>query len=400
MTLSSANEPESLRETKMPRRDWILLPMLSLLTVCLVAGSVELTARHIFPQLDTLGEDCMVFNDPVTGARGIPNSVCREKIPEGELTEYRFNSCGHRAGMECGPKAAGVYRIVMIGTSSTLGMRVPREKTFAASLPLELSQRTGHEIELYNEAIPYRSPDTLALHFNEILKAEPDMILWGLYAGDIESQSQVVAPNREIDLSFPVRVWHRIIATFATKSFAASIQYFFRHTRIAVLLSDALYTDQRQFVKSSLMATDHDIGYLKAEPSPEWQARLNEFDGNVTKFETQARAAGVPLVVFLLPAHAHADMIIMGEWPAGFDPYKLDEELSSIVTSRGGTYIDILPDVRTISNLQQGYFPFDGHLNARGHAILSGILAKELTSGAVPALKVTTPPQAAMEGSR
>jgi hypothetical protein len=93
-------------------------------------------------------------------------------------------------------------------------------------------------------------------------------------------------------------------------------------------------------------------------------------------------------------------MISMGEWPAGYDPYKLDEELRSIITSHGGIYIDILPDLRNIPNPEQHYFPVDNHPDADGDAMISGMLAKELTGGAIPARKAATLPQAAQEQSR
>jgi len=108
----------------------------------------------------------------------------------------------------------------------------------------------------------------------------------------------------------------------------------------------------------------------------------------------------VPLVVVLVPNRPQAAMISMGEWPAGYDPYKLDDELRSIVTSHGGTYIDILPEYRNMPNPEQHYFPVEGHLDADGHGIVSEILARELTSGAIPALKVAAQPQVAQEQGR
>ena len=77
-------------------------------------------------------------------------------------------------------------------------------------------------------------------------------------------------------------------------------------------------------------------------------------------------------------------MISLGKWPAGYDPYKLGEEVRAIVTSHGGAYIDILPDFRTVPDPEQYYYPIDNHPDARGHAIIADMLAKELTSGAVP----------------
>jgi len=90
-------------------------------------------------------------------------------------------------------------------------------------------------------------------------------------------------------------------------------------------------------------------------------------------------------------------MISMGEWPEGFDPYKLDRELRTIVTSHGGTYIDILSDFRTIPNPERAFFPWNPHPNADGHAIIADLLTKRLTSGTISALKVTSQTQAEFE---
>ena len=151
MIQSKANDPRGLKEAKLRRRDWILLPMISLLTICCISVSTELIARSMFPAEGAVGETCMIVNDPSIGSQGIPNCVCWEKVPEGELTEYRFNSSGYRNDVEFGPKPPGTYRIVVGGSSYALGYGVPIEKTFATLLPVKLSQITGRRIELYNE---------------------------------------------------------------------------------------------------------------------------------------------------------------------------------------------------------------------------------------------------------
>jgi hypothetical protein len=99
----------------------------------------------------------------------------------------------------------------------------------------------------------------------------------------------------------------------------------------------------------------------------------------------------------MLPERGQAAMISMGEWPTGFDPYKIGSQVKAIIQSHGGTYIDVLHGFRTIPNPELDYLPVDGHINAEGHAILSGLLAKGLTGGAVPALRITTQPQVASE---
>lgn len=402
MTPPGVNESASQKEAKLPRRDCFLLPLISLLTLVLLIGLMELIARGIFPKTQTSGNDCVVFDDPLTGPRGIPNSVCREKLPESELNEYRFNRSGFRADVEYGPKSPGTYRIVLLGTSTAAGFVVAREQSFASTLPVELSRQTGLRVELYNEALPDRFPSIYAAHFDEVLKAEPDLILMALNARDLEYDSKPVRAAPDLggrQLSAPRRAWRVLKATFAKQSLGDFVFATFSHTRSALLLRHFLYSSPTGYLKSSLTASDDSVGYLRSEPSAGWQKRLHDFDTSDAKIEAQARDKGVPLVAVLMPDRTQATMIQLGEWPAGFDPYKLDEELRSIVTSHGGIYIDMERDLSPVPNPRFGYYPVDGHLNPKGQAIFEELLTKELTSGAIPALRVKASPPAAGRGN-
>lgn len=291
----------------------------------------------------------------------------------------------------------------MVGTSYAMGLRVPREKTFAALLPLELSQRTGRKVDLYNEAMIYQLPDSLALHFNNVLAARPDMILWALTSYDVERTSdrkpRPLDPNVAKSLGWRGRAWRRIKTAFKGKSFIDALADIFHGTRTKTLLCQFLYASPSQYVKSYLILDDKEMGFLKTEPSAEWQRRLKNFDSDAAEIEAQAKEADVPFVAVLLPDHVQAAMISMGDWPAGFDPYRLDEELRSIVTSHDGIYISLLSDLRDVPTPELGYFPIENHPNNYGNLMFSKLLGKELTNGAVPALSIATP-EAALTQNR
>ena len=393
---------------KLRSRDWILLPLLALLTIAVLVLGTESVAGHLFraPTSTTLG--CLVLNDPSTGVRGKPNSVCTQKSLESDATEYRFNSCGHRAGMECGPKQPGTFRIVLVGSSVNFGMWVPREKSFAALLPEELSQSIGRKVEVYNEAMQWGFPASTAIRFHEVFDQNPDLILWPLTPTDIANASQVMpfiptmtpvdkagSKARNLDrlkLTFSsLPTWNRLTSIWADPVLSAWNRQVesFRGSPSGVLLEHLLYANQSLYLKSYLMGKDSERGFLKAEPSAIWQKNLEDFDKDDAEIESQARAAGVPVVAVLLPDRAQAAMLSNGDWPAGYDPYKLNQQLRAIVLSHGGTYIDILPDYRTLVNPERHYFPADGHPDASGHAILARMLAKHLTDGDVPALRAT-----------
>jgi len=404
MTENRVSSAEGMKKEALPRRDWILLPMLALLTVVFLAGSTELVARKTFSESTTGIEKCMVVNDPSTGVRGIPNTVCWEKSPESPNIEFRFNGCGHRAGMECEPKPAGTYRIVMMGSSVAMGMRVRQNESFAALLPVELSKLTGRRVELYNESMGWGFPHSTALRFNQVLAAKPDMILWILTPMDVEKTTVVVAPVDVIgddqSISLAVKAWRRAKEAVAAESLSTAMGTVFSRTRTALMLRHYLYASQSQYVKAFLAGSDDETGYLKGAWSDEWKNRLISFDADAAEMERQAHAAGIPFVAAYVPERAQVAMISIGEWPAGFDPYKLDDELRSTIVRYGGIYTDILPQFKTIAHPERLYFAVDGHPNPAGHAVISGLLAKSITSDALSALKAAQPELVSAEKGR
>ncbi len=404
------NSPETLQEASLRRRDWILLSMLSFLTIGLVLGSTEWIARRIFPKPETSTSRCIVTNDRSTGVRGIPNAVCQDRLAESAPIELRFNNCGHRAGMPCGPKPPGTYRIVMVGSSYAMGLGVQQKQTFAALLPSELSRKTGRSIEVYNESFVWEVPRVVSMRLNDVLTAQPDLILWVLTAWDIENPSVVLpedlspnagdqpAPIANNNAGTRTGLLQRVKGTIDMQSLRSIVRDYGRRTQTLLLLRHFLWESQSQFVNDSLRGES--AGFLMTRQDTHWQNSVHQFDGYAAEIEARANEASIPLVAVLLPQRAHAAMISMGEWPDGFDPYKMDTVLRSIIVSHGGIYLDILPDFRSIPNPEQYYFPVDGHPYASGHAIFARLIADKLTNGAIPALKTSTQPDVALEQSR
>ena len=142
----------------LPKRDWIILPLLSLLTLCVLIFLLEFISSRMFRESDTSTLSCLILTDPKTGVRAIPNTVCWQKLAESPLVEYKFNNCGLRSEVPCGSKSSGTIRIVSIGSSISEGFAVPFDQTFAARLPKVLSLATGRKVELDNQAMQWGTP--------------------------------------------------------------------------------------------------------------------------------------------------------------------------------------------------------------------------------------------------
>jgi hypothetical protein len=396
-------------EAKRWRWDWILLPALGLLTVCILAGSTELVALWIFPEKGNW-KNCVV-NSP-SGPQGVPNSVCPYKMAEGQWMELKFNSCGDYTEVECTSKPPGAFRIVMIGTSFAMGDGVRREQTFAALLPKELSRLTGREIQLYNESLPRISAHDWALRFNQVTAAKPDMVLWVFNYADVRIAS-ITEPSQDVPDGPPKPFPGQSVGgqdappvssalarlrgqvSSAASSFVHKINDVWRDTHSFVLLTHLIGVTESQ---SQFLARNRtgEAQYLNATPSQARLRHLKDLDGYARDVLDRARAAGVPVVAVFLPTRIQVAMISNGKWQPDLDPYELDNELRTIIVSHGGTYIDILPDIRTVPAPERGFFPADGHPNPEGHLMISNLLARELTDGAVSALRVNRT-QAALE---
>jgi hypothetical protein len=408
MTSPTSDDPEMAKEARLPRRDWILLPLLSLMTILLLLGSMELIARlktGSGSEQEGMGP-CIVSDDPSTGVRFVPNSECRDKIMESGWTDYKFNSHGHRAGWEYGPKEQGTYRIVMTGSSIAFGFIVDREKSFAALLPGEISARTGRKVELYNESMGYAgggTPHSVLIRFNEILAANPDAILWVLTPYDLQNVSSIGWVRGLNQNGNPPSHTHfeqtvlKIGSRLGVKSIPEPLLNWLDKTngqlQFQNYLKHYLYESQTLYVNAGLNSSPDKIGFLNKNWGPDWTARLHDFDGYAGSLIAKADDAGIPVIAVFVPDGQLAAFISQGEWPAGYDPFKLDRELGASITSHGGIYIDILPNFQKDPNSEAGYFPFNGHPDATGHANIAKMIAKKITSGAVPELRAIAPTQ-------
>jgi hypothetical protein len=407
-----AGNIEDEKEARLPMRDWILLPVIALLTIMLLAASTELTARWLFPVSQTDLKNCYLEDDPSGDAPAKPDSVCTERIAESPFpVEYRYDLHGHRAGAELGPRRPDALRIVMLGSSMAFGLYIPEQMTFAALLPGELSRQTGKNVELYNESTggkfrggPFPIKDSV-LGFQNVVAAGPDVILWIITPMDIEDSEQgtPALKSKVPDSEGPVQmetsagtrdIWSRLGNSVAQGTVWTKLRSRWEQSRSFLVLEHFLIANEspNQYAESYLQ-NGIDADFLKTEPSAHWQDLLKNFESQAEEFEKQAGDAEIPFVAVLLPNRAQAAMISTNSWPPGYDPYKLEGELRTVIEDHGGTFVDVLPDFRTEPDPWIHYFPVDGHLNVQGHAMVSRMLAKELTAGVVPLLTTAAHPR-------
>jgi len=412
MKTPNPTEAKTQNVRRLTRLDWFLLPALSLLTILVIAVSTESVTRYLFPVSQTGFENCFVTDDPSGTAPAKPNSLCLERPAESRLpVEYRFNGRGDRDDSDPQTKQSGSFRIVMVGSSFAMGLFVPRHLSFAALLPEELSRYTGRRVELYNESKggkfrggPFPIKDSVA-RFQEVFSAQPDMILWIITPMDIENSelvrfapnSAAHVPNRPKETGStqaPESLWSRLWYSVSRGTLWRKVRYRWEQSRSSLVLMHEVITLEgpNQYVDSYLK-NDNDAEFLKTAPNAHWQDLFGTLATEAEGFEEQARSAGVPLIAVLLPNRAQVAMISTNSWPAGYDPYQLDNRLRTVIVSHGGKYIDILPDFRTSPSPEQYYMPVDGHLTVKGHEMIAQMLTKEIERGTLPLLEASARPR-------
>ena len=141
----------TVEQERLPRRDWIILPLLSILSLGLLLGLSEVGARIFWPE--HLEDRCAV-PDPTLGLRFQPNCVAKVKSAETPWLDNSYNACGFRTAESCGPKLDRGFRVAVIGSSISSGYLVPYAETFSARTTALLQQHCHVPVDFQNLALP------------------------------------------------------------------------------------------------------------------------------------------------------------------------------------------------------------------------------------------------------
>ena len=279
----------------LPLHDWILLPLLGAITILVLGEGTRLIAdREVVRSKQVIGT-CI----QQTGSgprRGVPNSVCVEKNSSNKLVEYRFNSCGDRTPLDCGPKPEGVYRVVLIGSSIPMGWGVSETNSLAERLATDLSQSTHRRVEVYNSAMEGSggSPSTLANRMSQIMALQPDLILWVVSSWDVDPDKMRIQEKASQGSLAGGRVSNRILTKF----------------KIVSYLTELLFRSESVFMGAYLRNIQGGA-QLAADSINDEDARMRLFSVDAGTIVDRAKAGGVPVVATFLPNRGESALILM-----------------------------------------------------------------------------------------
>jgi hypothetical protein len=372
--------PPALR-APFPRRDFVLLPGIFVLTWVLIGLAGEAVARLVFPeqQLDA----CHITED--SGGRFQPNCRSRIKIIESGWIDNRYNECGYRSAHSCRTRGPDTLRAAVLGTSISRGLWVDYDRSFAGRVEHDLTIACGRPVDLQNvsqadsilvttnDVIPIwhhvadRVPEALGLH--------PEALILAMAPFDIADYASL--PGEAATASGPpADKSPRQQLSGLVKTVKDSLA---NDSRIMLLGRLFAYRDTDRFVLHELGQGDS-TEYLKAPLSANWLLRLKVADETIGRIASQARAAGVALIVVLMPSRTQAALSAANVDRHGSDPFALGHALGSIVQAHGGRFVDMTQMVATLSHPAELFFEIDGHPNEAGHAALAGSVEAALVS--------------------
>jgi len=384
MTASELDPREDTIETKLPRRDWIILPLLGLITVLVILFASEMITRRYFRADD--GNDSCKVPDAKLDFRYRANCKAHGKAVDGPLVAYQYNECGYRTKESCGPKPSGTIRIALLGSSTSLGMYVDYSQTFAAQTASSLERTIKRPVEVQNLGRDGCFASCALSRVDEALALDPDLLIIAISPLDVANMrvsgdTKGYVDPQETKGSVLQRMIRGGKAYFTGSGTGAAITHF-------MTLNDPAFVRSRTLL---YLQSYDDPGYLKVPFSPAWQRRFEILDHLLADAAENSNQAKVPVVLIEIPAIHQSGLSRMQGLPSDVEPYAFNERMKQIAAQNGMRFVDGLDAFRPEPEINSLYYVVDGHLNAKGHAIIADALVKELISEPVPPCEVENP---------
>lgn len=373
---SGDNEPsgfECASIAKLPSRDYILLPLLSLTTVVLLFTGTEIFTRIFWSSSDK--GYCMYF-DPVVGPHGKPNCNSVVKIPEAPaaVTEH-FNHCGYRSLASCGPKVPGTYRIAVLGSSIAEGYMIPYDQMLATQMTKMLRGAWHRAVEFENLAAEACPPIYAYRHVGEALKLEPNAVVLVVNPWDLE---QDVDPKLMAMRDDP-RPIDRAPAPEVKLSPIQQVQAWTHDSRTMLVAQHYLLQNRDTFLRLYVMAGGDHTAFVRYPFDPAWRKRFETTDTLLGEMAKTFRAAGVTFLVIAVPERAQVLMLHQRDLPSGIDPYAFTRELSVIAAKHGILFVDGLKVFAKTPDPDKLFYIVDGHATPLAHQLMGESIASALS---------------------
>ncbi len=361
----------------------------------------------------------------------IPNSECRFKTDEWD-TVVKINSHGHRDDETVVAKPAGVFRILALGDSFTMGHGVNIEDTYISILEKDLNKvsnkqsfSTNKKVEIVNGGVFGYSPLIYNLYLQKQgLSMSPDMVIVFFSLTDFWEDRKRLS---ELKQSFPdlteedilekiekaeVEFKFDLIGGASLRESRASLRVnappaksdkqkmtleFLHKLKRWARTNSKIYATFVDFIKKKNQPVQQDVLY-QGDPDRDivavmrgdkisqdnWEELFKLPAANLITISEILAERGIKFVVVLVP---EAVQVSDKEWPnrKGLGlPEKFHDPRGTfqkaLIRRLAGEkiqFINLLPDFQA-SGVFPLYFTGDGHFRESGHRLASEVIDREI----------------------
>jgi hypothetical protein len=343
--------PSPRSEDWLPKRDYILLPLIVLATIVLLLGCGEILARVFWAE--HLDNAC-AYQTPL-GKRFRANCSSPEKAVEGPWTTSVDNECGYRTTESCVVRGPDQLRVVVLGSSAARGALVAYEHTFAARASAALTGACRRIVDFQNLGTEAADLDRNDLRISEALALKPTAIVIVIGPYDIEHLKETTQGAATAGFQFNL---HDLDAQL-------------RKSRLFLVGQHYLYRDPAVQIAAFLRNGDESSRYLQ-NPLPEtWRKQVDDVGALLGRITAQTAPANVPVLLFYLPTRTQAALAISKYARPGIDTAALGEALRATATQNGVAFVDTTPDFAGARDFGSLFYQADGHPTAEGHAVIA-----------------------------
>lgn len=243
--------------------------------------------------------------------------------------EIALNSFGIR-GTEPNLQDTQRKRILVLGSSNTLGWGVKEEDTMTARLQEALKDKA----QVFNAGIGnYNTLRYVTLFENKLRTLKPDIVVVHYFVNDAE----ILTPG--------------------------NTHWFLQHSQLAVMIYHAF-----QNLKNSSSNLSTLVSYYRDIYSLGSKGRV-QMENALARLDHLSKEDGFKVVLVMVP-----DIHILKDYPFGF----IHDHVRKVAESHGWTFVDFTEALDQVPAESLWAMPGDPHLNKTGHKIMADVLISHL----------------------
>jgi hypothetical protein len=326
---------------------YILIPLIACVFAVLL---LEFGLALFYPIPFSLEKNMYYETDPHTGFRHKP--LGSGHYPNG--VEAVANSRGQRDGEVAVPKPEGVFRILLIGDSFTVGANVEQHEVYGQVLEDLLNDAVEQPIEVVNAGTGGWNPFQYAQFYEHYGQAfQPDLVVVGFFVGnDTYIDATRVEDTRSAVLG------RRLPRDAGQGRGIQSLIFLYEHSHIARALlrsgpTELSFTREQcdNFTELYIAVQKNRIYNHLAEASAEDSEFIVANADQMQRIKSLAAESGAPLLTVILPDENQLNPDLQAQVipAAEASAYNFDmpqAALHELFAERGIQYVDLLDNFR------------------------------------------------------